>query len=50
LTARVADIGESEMLAKLVIVTLAVLDTLAFAWLVARTVTVAGDGGTAGAV
>jgi hypothetical protein len=38
------------MLAELVIVTVAVFDALAFAWLVARTVTVAGDGTEAGAV
>jgi hypothetical protein len=38
------------MLAKLVIVTLAVFETLGFEWLVARTVTIAGDGTAAGAV
>jgi hypothetical protein len=50
LTARVAESGDNEMLAELVSVTLAVLEMLGFAWLVARTVTIAGDGSDAGAV
>lgn len=50
LTARVAAFGVKEMLAELVSVTTAVFETLVFAWLVARTVTVTGDGSEAGAV
>jgi hypothetical protein len=49
-TASVAEIGVTEMLAELVSVTIAVFETLAFTWLVARTVTVTGDGREAGAV
>jgi hypothetical protein len=50
LAARVAERGDNEMLAELVSVTLAVLEMFGFAWLVARTVTVAGEGSDAGAV
>jgi hypothetical protein len=50
LTASVTAFGDTEMLASLVSVTVAVLETFVFAWLVARTVTVTGEGSETGAV